>query len=135
MIDGHVLLPVPGHPSRVGEQPPVADFLVRQLHGGRLCRMDGEARMDGGDLLRLGNLFFVGRSTRTNDAGIEELRLLLDHLGYELRVVDIPENALHLTSISSTPTDTDLFIPEGYLTPEDFGVVAAAMTVPTWGRQ
>ena len=77
--------------------------------------------MDGGDLLRLGNLFFVGRSTRTNDAGIEELRLLLDHLEYELRVVDVPETALHLTSIASTPTDTDLFIPEGYLTPEDFG--------------
>ena len=50
VIDGHVLLPVPGHPSRVGEQPPVADFLVRQLHGGRLCRMDGDARMDGGDV-------------------------------------------------------------------------------------
>lgn len=129
VIDGHVLLPVPGHPSRVGEQPPVADFLVRQLHGGRLCRMDGEARMDGGDLLRLGNLFFVGRSTRTNDAGIEELRLLLDHLGYELRVVDIPDNALHLTSISSTPTDTDLFIPEGYLTPEDFGPLPEGCTV------
>jgi len=91
--------------------------------------MDGDARMDGGDLLRLGNLFFVGRSSRTNDAGIEELRLLLDHLGYELRVIDIPATALHLTSISSTPTDTDLLIPEGYLTPEDFGTLPDGCTV------
>jgi len=121
VIDDHVLLPVPGHPSRRGEQPPVADFLVRQLHGGRLCRMWGEAKMDGGDLVRLGDLFFVGRSERTNDAGIAELKLLLDHLNYELRVVDVPKHALHLTSISSTPTDTDLLIPEGYLRPEDFG--------------
>ena len=35
--------------------------------------MEPLAMMDGGDILRLGNLFFVGRSTRTNDAGIEEL--------------------------------------------------------------
>jgi N-dimethylarginine dimethylaminohydrolase len=40
--------------------------------------------------LRLGNLFYVGRSSRTNDAGIEELRDLLAHLGHELRVIDIP---------------------------------------------
>ena len=44
-------------------------------------------------------------------------------------VVDIPENALHLTSIASTPTDTDLFIPEGYLTPEDFGPLPEGCTV------
>ena len=71
VVDGHVLLPLPGHPSRVAEQPPIADFLSRQLNGFQVCGMFGEARMDGGDLLRLGNLFFVARSKRTNDAGIE----------------------------------------------------------------
>jgi dimethylargininase len=79
------------------------------------------AVMDGGDLLRFGDLFFVGRSTRTNDAGITELRDLLDHLGYELRTVDIPDNALHLTSISSTPTDTILLASRGYLDESAFG--------------
>ena len=84
--------------------------------------MFGEARMDGGDLLRLGNIFFVARSKRTNDAGIETLRNLLTHLGHELRIIDIPtEKALHLTSISSTPTDQVILTAEGYLTPEDFG--------------
>ena len=56
--------------------------------------MSGDARMDGGDILRLGDIFFVGRSTRTNDA--ELVQDLLSHLGHELRVIDIPENALHL---------------------------------------
>ena len=77
--------------------------------------------MDGGDILRLGNLFFVGRSTRTNDSGIDELRDLLNHLGHELRIVDIPNHALHLTSIASTPSDNLILAPEGYLTPESFG--------------
>ena len=122
VIDGHVLLPLPGHPSRVAEQPPIADFLSRQLNGFQVCGMFGEARMDGGDILRLGNIFFVARSKRTNDAGIETLRNLLTHLGHELRIIDIPtEKALHLTSISSTPTDQVILTAEGFLSADDFG--------------
>ncbi len=122
IVDGHVLLPLPGHPSRVAEQPPIADFLSRQLNGFQVCGMFGDARMDGGDILRLGNIFFVARSERTNDAGIETLRNLLTHLGHELRIIDIPtEKALHLTSISSTPTDQVILTAEGFLTADDFG--------------
>ena len=47
---------VPGHPSRVAEQPPIADFLSRQLNGFQVCGMFGDARMDGGDILRLGDI-------------------------------------------------------------------------------
>tara|TARA_B100001079_G_scaffold58937_1_gene49681 strand:- start:72 stop:908 length:837 start_codon:yes stop_codon:yes gene_type:complete len=122
VIDGHVLLPVPGHPSRIAEQPPIADFLSRQLNGFQVCGMFGDARMDGGDILRLGDIFFVGLSDRTNQEGIETLRNLLSHLGHELRIINIPtEKALHLTSISSTPTDNIILTAEGYLSPEDFG--------------
>lgn len=122
VVDGHVLLPVPGHPSRVAEQPPIADFLSRQLNGFQVCGMFGDARMDGGDILRLGDIFFVGLSERTNEQGIETLRNLLTHLGHELRIVNIPtEKALHLTSIASTPTDNIILTAQGYLTPEDFG--------------
>jgi dimethylargininase len=85
--------------------------------------MHGEARMDGGDIIRLGDLFFVGRSSRTNDAGIAELRDLLAHLGHELRTVEIPGHALHLTSITSTPTDSVILVPEGYLPADAFGIL------------
>jgi len=121
VIDGYMLLPVPGHPSRVAEQPPIADFLMDALDGVQTCDMGGEARMDGGDIIRLGDLFFVGRSTRTNDLGIASLRSLLDTLGYELRVIDIPGHALHLTSVSSTPTDNVILAPKGYLDEHAFG--------------
>jgi len=121
IIDGHVLLPVPGHPSRVNEQPPIADFLIDKMGGAQICRMSGEARMDGGDILRLGDIFFVGRSSRTNDSGIKELEDLLNHLNYELRIIDIPEGALHLTSIASTPTDQVIIAPKGMLPEDAFG--------------
>ena len=45
----------------------------------------------------------------------------LDHLGHELRAVDIPSHALHLTSVSSTPSDNIILAPEGHLSPESFG--------------
>ena len=121
VIDGHVLLPVTGHESRRGEQPPIADFLLGQLQSNQISKMQPPAMMDGGDILRLGDLFFVGRSTRTNDAGIAELKDLLDRLGHELRVIDIPSHALHLTSICSTPSDQLILVPDGYLDTEAFG--------------
>ena len=121
VIDEHVLLPVPGHESRRGEQPPIADFLSHHLKGHKICKMEPPAMMDGGDILRLGDIFFVGRSTRTNDEGINELKDLLDHLGHDLRVLDIPTNALHLTSIASTPTDKIILAAEGYICASDFG--------------
>jgi len=123
VVDGKVLLPHPGHPSRVNEQPPIANFLMEALEGIQTCTMGGQARMDGGDIIRLGDLFFVGLSTRTNELGVNALRLLLDTMGYELRVIQIPEHALHLTSISSTPTDKHILVPEGYLPPDAFGVL------------
>ena len=36
-------------------------------------------------------------------------------------MVDIPSQALHLTSICSTPSDQIILAPEGYITPESFG--------------
>ena len=135
VIDGHVLLPVPGHESRRGEQPPIATFLSSQLESHQISKMKPPAMMDGGDILRLGDLFFVGRSTRTNDAGISQLKDLLDHLGHELRVIDIPSHSLHLTSICSTPSDQIILIPEGYLDPICFGEMPEGCEIITMPKE
>jgi dimethylargininase len=42
IIDGHVLLPIPGHPSRVGEQPPIAEFLIGQYGAEKIHRMESD---------------------------------------------------------------------------------------------
>ena len=120
VIDGHVLLPVPGHVTRRGEQPPIAEFLINQLKGHKLCRMELPAKMDGGDIIRIRDKFYVGHSTRTNSEGIEELKQLLDHLGHELSIINIPDHALHLTSVSSTPSDNLILASEGHLPKDAF---------------
>ena len=99
IVDVRLLLPPPGHPSRVAGRPPIADFLMQALEGVQTCTMGGEARMDGGDIIRLGDLFFVGRSSRTNDLGIASLQSLLDFFGHELRVIDNPHHDIQQHSI------------------------------------
>jgi dimethylargininase len=62
--------------------------------------------MDGGDVLRVGDTVYVGRSARTNDAGIEQIRALLEPLG--AKVVPVPvTKVLHLKSaVTALPDGT-----------------------------
>ena len=53
--------------------------------------------LDGGDVLRIGKTLFVGRTARTNDAAIGQLRELLRPHGYEVKPVDVT-GCLHLKS-------------------------------------
>jgi len=55
------------------------------------------ALLDGGDVLRIGETLFVGRSMRTNDAGIEQLHAAVEPHGYVVITIDVRE-CLHLKS-------------------------------------
>lgn len=84
----------PGAPSRRLETPSVATLLAKYRS---LRRLIPPATLDGGDVLEVGRTLYVGRSTRTNRSGIEQLRSLLEALEY--RVVPIEfRGCLHLKS-------------------------------------
>lgn len=51
--------------------------------------------LEGGDVIQVGQTIYVGRSTRTNDEGIEQLRMHLSPHGYTIIAVPVP-GALHL---------------------------------------
>ena len=53
--------------------------------------------IDGGDVLRVGRRIWVGRTSRTNDQGIGQLRAIVEPLGYTVSVVS-PRGCLHLKS-------------------------------------
>jgi dimethylargininase len=53
------------------------------------------ARLEGGDVLRINRDIFVGRSARTNQRGVDELRRILEPLGYRVIGVDVADG-LHL---------------------------------------
>ena len=84
----------PGAESRRAE----VDAVAAALEPFRpLVRMRPPATLDGGDVLRVGRSFFVGRTARTNDEGIRQLRDAVAPHGYELQAV-VPDGCLHLKS-------------------------------------
>jgi dimethylargininase len=84
----------PGAASRQRETAAVASTLgaFRQLQF-----LDESATLDGGDVLRLGRTLYVGVGSRTNAAGVQQLRDAVSSCGYEVRSVAV-DGCLHLKS-------------------------------------
>ena len=83
-----------GCASRMAEAESLAAAIApyRPLH-----RMTEPATLEGGDVMRIGRDLFVGLSTRTSQAGITQLRAVLDPFGYQVHAVAV-RGCLHLKS-------------------------------------
>jgi dimethylargininase len=94
VLDEIAVITRPGAASRRAETGEVATTLgsVRQLRF-----LSEPATLDGGDVLRLGRVLYVGRGTRTNAAGVQQLAEFISSYGYEVRTVPV-DNCLHLKS-------------------------------------
>jgi dimethylargininase len=97
--DGFVRLRM-GLPSRRGEPDWMAQHLAA-LGIPQLGRIRAPGTVEGGDVILADDVAFVGRSARTNDAGIAQLAALLEPLGYALRVADVPAPSLHIGGMLS----------------------------------
>ncbi len=94
VLDEVALLTLPGAASRRGELSAAAAALAPYR---RLEHTAPPATMEGGDVLHMGHTLYVGRSRRTNEAGIARLTAVAEPLGY--RVVPVPvRGCLHLKS-------------------------------------
>ena len=94
----------PGKEERRGEPDALAPDLPIPVLG----RLEEPALAEGGDTILLGGTLVVGRSYRTNDAGIAALRELLPEL--DVVAVDLPhhrgpDDVLHLRSLISPLRD------------------------------
>ncbi|MBI9087020.1 MAG: hypothetical protein JEZ11_25730 [Desulfobacterales bacterium] len=58
--------------------------------------------VEGGDVVLAGKAAFIGRSVRTNKNGVEQLSSLLEAMGYEVRVIELPDTILHLDKVLMT---------------------------------
>lgn len=99
----------PGHESRRGETAGVEDT-VREL-GLRIERIELPGTLDGGDVLKIGTVVYVGRGGRTNTEGIRQLRTIVAPLGYTVVAVPVTR-VLHLKSgVTALPDGTVLGYP------------------------
>jgi dimethylargininase len=84
----------PGVESRRAELASVAEALAGHRPAAEIVT---PGTLDGGDVLRLGREICVGLSTRTNREGAEQLRALVEPLGYRLTTIPVT-GCLHLKS-------------------------------------
>jgi dimethylargininase len=84
----------PGAPARQGEEVSLASVLAQYRP---LERIFFPGSVDGGDVLMVGEHFFIGISERTNQVGAEQLGGILTRHGHTFETVPVGEG-LHLKS-------------------------------------
>lgn len=101
----------PGDPSRRGEAKSIRDILVNFR---ALEFIQEPGTVEGGDILRIDNHFYIGISKRTNKKGALQLSAILSNYGYTSSTIPVT-SVLHLkTSVTyignNTIVATDEFI-------------------------
>lgn len=94
VFDELAIVTRPGAASRRAETAAVASALARYRS---VQMIQAPGTVDGGDVLVAGRRVFVGRSTRTNDAAVEQMRQMLTPFGYTVCGVEVT-GCLHLKS-------------------------------------
>ena len=109
VFDELAVLTRPGAASRAAEvestsrvlQQLVEDGLVRET-----ARIEPPGHLEGGDVLKVGRTAYVGRTTRTDEDGIAQLRALVEPRGWTVVAVPVTK-VLHLKSgVTALPDGT-----------------------------
>jgi dimethylargininase len=124
LLGDHAVILRPGAASRAGETKSTADGLASFFN---LHRLEA-GHVDGGDILRIGRILYVGISGRTDLAGIRALGLLVAPLGFD--VVPVPvAGGLHLKS-AATCVDNVLVHNPAWVSPDHFTGAAPLPVAP-----
>lgn len=106
----------PGAESRRGELDAVEAVLGEYR---TLVRIEAPATIDGGDVLQLDDVLYVGRTLRTSGEGIAQLRELIAPYGYRVVGVDV-DGCLHLKSAVTRVGADALLINRRWVLPSIF---------------
>ena len=118
LLGEHAVLTRPGAASRIGEVDSTADGLRGHF---KLHRLE-DGFLDGGDALLIGRTLYVGRSTRTDLAGINALADLVAPLGYAVVEAKLGD-CLHLKTGASFAGDGVLLYNPQAVDPAQFADV------------
>jgi dimethylargininase len=75
----------------------------------RVVHIDAPATIEGGDVVRAGKTLLVGRTARTNDAGIAALRAIIAPYDYAVVAVEV-RDCLHLKTACTALPDGALLV-------------------------
>ena len=119
VLDEFAVILRPGAESRRPETESIRHALTPYR---ALFQIEAPARVDGGDLLRLGKDIYMGMSTRSDMNAAEQLQEILKHFGYELHLVPV-SGCLHLKSAVTQLRDDTLLVNPVWVDKSLFGGV------------
>ena len=104
MFDDLAVLCRSGAESRRGESATVRAAV--EASGIRSVAIEAPGTLDGGDVLKVGRTVYVGASSRTDAAGIAQLRAILEPRGWQVEEIPV-SRVLHLKSgVTALPDGT-----------------------------
>lgn len=115
VVNGLALITRPGAHSRQAEPVRVAEALQKLER----VYMQAPATLDGGDCMRVGDRIYVGRSARTNEAGIAELQRVFGNVV----VLDMPRHVLHLKCVCAPLGSDTITLADDTIPASSFGSV------------
>lgn len=111
VLDELAIVTRPGAESRRGELDAVSKVL-REYR--TLAYIDDPGTLDGGDVLQLDRVLYVGRTPRTNSRGIAMLAEIVEPFGYRVVAVTV-SGCLHLKSAVTRVGDDALLLNRDWL--------------------
>jgi dimethylargininase len=106
VLDEAAIITRPGAPSRRSETDTIEQALARYR---TLHRIEPPGTLDGGDVLRVGRMLYVGMTARTDADGVAQLQRHANQYGYTVRPVPV-SGCLHLKSACTAVGDDVLLI-------------------------
>ena len=119
VLDECAIITRPGADSRRAETDSIAKILAPYR---KLFSIQAPARVDGGDILRVGRNIYVGISSRSDTNAAEQMQDLLQPYGYTLHAVPVA-GCLHLKSAVTQVREDILLINPAWVDPEHFSGV------------
>lgn len=131
ILDEIAIITSMGNPERRAEIPAIKEYItgirpIQEVHS--------PAKLEGGDILRIGKRIFIGLSSRTDLAGIEAVKNIASQYDYEIVPVRVT-GSLHLKTAVTALDDQTLLINPLWLdttTFRDFQLVPVPLEEP-WG--
>ena len=94
----------PARDSRNGEKFEIIDAIKKFYHDDQIFYIESPGTMEGGDVMRVGDHFYVGQSDRTNAEGLRQFKEIVTQFGYTASGVPVTEG-LHLKDFVVTPEE------------------------------
>ncbi len=109
----------PGAETRRGESALMVDTIKKFYSDDQIEYIKSPGTMEGGDVMMVGDHFYIGLSARTNEEGCRQFKEALAKYGYTCSVVSL-EEVLHLKTGVNYVENNNMLVSGEFIEKEDF---------------